>query len=136
MDLGQVIHAQWAADETLNGLLPATKVMTGLYFASDPGYPYGTITLPGGPPGGWSNDAAKLNQVTVVVAVYHDHGSYDACKAIADRVVDLFDKTDFALTGSDKCLSIRAGEPQEIQDQDSGDWTFVVTLECSVYQGA
>ncbi len=133
MNLGEVIHDRWAADATLNGLLAATKVMTGTNFAVDPAFPYATITAPGGPPGERYNDGAATNVVTVRIAVYHDMDNYDACKAIADRVQVLFDSKDFALGGSDKVLDIRASIPQEIQDQETSVWTFVCDLDCRVY---
>jgi len=136
MHLGRVIQTRWAANGTLQGLLPASKVMVGIYFAEDPIFPYGTITLPGTGPSARANDGAATNTVIVRVAVYHDRNHYDACKAIADAVQSAFESTNFSLTGSDKVLDVRSSIPQEIQDQETGDWTFVIDLECKVYLAA
>lgn len=136
MNLGKVIQDQWAADATLNGLLASTKVMTELYFAEDPTYPYATIRRPGGGNRRHYNDDAAENLVRVEITIYDDHGQRDRCKEIADQVQTVFNRAAFNLSGSDKCLHIDVEEPAEVQDESTGEWQFVVGLNCLVYLAA
>lgn len=133
MNLDAVLRARWAANGALEALLPIANVQTGTYFAKDPTFPYGTITGPGNPPGTRTNEGATVDDVTVRVAIYHDRNRRDDCKAIADAVRTAFNTTRFGLSGTDKVLDIRSGQPQEINDQETGEWTFVVDLEIKVF---
>ena len=132
MNLGQVIHQRWAADSTLNGLLDSSKVTTGTYYATDPTFPYATITRPGDTTGGYDNDGAALELPRVRITVYHGRDNYDEGLAIAAAVKSAFDRTDFALSGSDKVLNMQRDGYEEIDDED-GDWYFVIDFLCRVY---
>jgi hypothetical protein len=132
MNIGQVLHARWEADGTLNGLLPVAKVMTGNYFAEDPVFPYGTIIRPGDTTEGYDNEGAADERVTVRVTVYHHRDSYDAGLAIADAVKSAFDRAAFDLFGSDKVLNMQRTGYVELQDEDD-NWFFVIDFTCMVY---
>ena len=77
MNLGSYLHSRWQASPPLNELLPVEKVMTGLYFAADPGSSYATIMLPGGTVEGYANDGSSVDNVTVRFQIHdadYDHG--------------------------------------------------------------
>lgn len=135
MNLGQVLHTRWEADGTLNGLLPVAKVMTGIYFAEDPVYPYATITRPYDVPLQYDNTGAAVERVMVRITVYHAAESYDEGQAIANAVKSAFDRTDFNLSGSDRVLNMQRDSYQAIQDEQ-GDWYFVIDFVCLVHLSA
>lgn len=125
MNLSQVLQTQWAADSTLNGLLPAANVNTGIYFNAAPTFPYATITRPGGTVESRANDGTRIDALTVRITVYHGADYYDEGVTIAQAVDDAFDNTNFNLTG-DKVLVMQIdGPPEEIQDQESGNWYWI-----------
>jgi hypothetical protein len=132
MNLGQVLHTRWAADGTLNGLLDSSKVTTGTYFAEDPQPPYATITRPGDMTAWRDNEGAAEEHALVRITVYHGRDNYDEGLAIADAVKAAFDRTDFALSGSDKVMNIQRIGYEEIDDED-GDWYFMIDFRCQVY---
>lgn len=132
MNLSEVLHQQWAANATLNALLPATSVQTGTYFKVDPTFPYATITRPGGQVLHRENADVRLDTVTVRIAIYHGADSHPAGEAIAQAVDDAFDKLAFDLSGSDRVISMMIdGSPSELQD-DEGNWTWVVDFTCMI----
>ncbi len=133
MNLLQVIHQRWAADATLNGLLPATKVSTGTFFADDPVFPYGTITLPGSQPDMAFNDGTSAEQVTIRITIYHQRSNYDKGAAIAEAVRDVFNRKQFDLSGSDKCLLMNREGYEELDDPDAGHWFFISDFICTVF---
>jgi hypothetical protein len=129
------IHARWAADGTLNGLLASTRVHTGPYSVVDPKFPFATITFPGGRPREYSNDDT-IAYPTVQITVYHGMDYHDEAKAIIDAVVAAFDRADFTLTGGDSVLNMQlTSEPSQLQDED-GDWYMIASFECMVLIGA
>ena len=132
MNIGQVLHTRWAADGTLNGLLPVANVMTGNYFATDPVFPYATITRPGDTTEGYDNSDAAEERVTVRVTVYHHRDNYDEGLAIADAVKSAFDRTAFDLSGSDKVLNMQRTGYLELQDEND-NWYFVIDFTCTVH---
>ncbi len=132
MNIGAVIHTRWAADSTLNGLLPSSDVMTGNYFATDPKFPYATITRPGDTTEGYDNTEAAEERVTVRVTVYHHRDNYDGGLAIADAAKSAFDRTKFDLSGSDKVLNMQRTGYAELQDEDD-NWYFVIDFTCTVH---
>jgi hypothetical protein len=128
MNLAQVIHQRWAADELLNGLLPASRVYTGM--SVDPTTPYAAISRQSDRPVAYLNDGSTVDRVGVRVQVFHDN--YDAGAAIVQQLRLAFHLAQFALSGSDKVLSIQRSTDFERQDDD-GVWEFVVDLNCTVY---
>ena len=137
MNLAQVIHTRWAADATLNGLLAAsTKVVTGRHFAEDPGDSWAFVEMLGGPYESRTNDPTAVANVTVRFTVHYGADGADnhtSCGTACNAIHDVFDNTDFALANSDHVLCMRAaGIPAEVQDEDTGDWEFVVDYNCRV----
>lgn len=145
MDIEKQIHARWAADATLNGLLPETKLATGIYFPPEddadddgnPEFPYATLTRPGDTPEEYYNDGSSIEAVQVRITVYHQKSSYDEGVAIVDAIKAAFDRSMFSLTGnSDKVLHMERLSYAPLQDQASGDWFFVVDYMCHVFLGS
>jgi hypothetical protein len=137
MNLSQVIHEKWAANSTLNGLLPVAQFHTGTYFATDPEFPYATLTRPsGGSTTARMNDGHRIDTVTVRIAVYHGADNYDEGVVIADAVDDAFDKLDFDLSNSDRVIQMMIDGPAgEIQD-DEGNWAWVTDFTCTIHRAA
>ena len=128
MNLAQVIHQRWAADSTLNGLLPATRVYTGLSF--DPTRPFAVISKESDKPETYHSDGSAIDAVGLRIQVYHDN--YDAGAEIAHQIKKVFDRTAFDLSGSDKVLNIQRGNNSENQTDD-GVWQFIMEFICTVY---
>lgn len=132
MNLPKYLHTRWAANETLNGLLPVASLHTGSHRAVDPTFPYATITMPGGYNDGRTNDGVSNEVVTARISIYHGADNYDELVTIAEAVHDAFDGAAFNLGGSDRCILMhQEGEPDQIQD-DRSDWTFVIDFTCRV----
>ena len=131
MNLAQAIHTRWAADAALNGLLPVTQVMTGIYVAGEPGSRYATVTLCGGRFEGAANDGSSIDTVTIRIQVHYDH--YDAGRSIADALLAAFDRSSFPLSPTDKVICMqRTGLPTETQDATGGRWSWTVDFQCRV----
>ncbi|MGD0382455.1 MAG: DUF3168 domain-containing protein [Thermoguttaceae bacterium] len=128
MNLAQVIHQRWAADSTLNGLLPATRVYTGLSF--DPARPFAVVSKESDKPETYHSDGSAIDAVGLRIQVYHDN--YDAGAEIAHQIKKVFDRTAFDLSGSDKVLNIQRGNDLENQTDD-GVWQFIMDFICTVY---
>ncbi|MGD0516486.1 MAG: DUF3168 domain-containing protein [Thermoguttaceae bacterium] len=128
MNLAQVIHQRWAADSTLNGLLPATRVYTGLSF--DPTRPFAVISKESDKPETYHSDGSAIDAVGLRIQVFHDN--YDAGAEIAHQIKKVFDRTAFDLSGSDKVLNIQRGNNSENQTDD-GVWQFIMDFICTVY---
>ena len=128
MNLAQVIHQRWAADSTLNGLLPVSRVYTGLSF--DPARPFAVISKESDRPETYHSDGSAIDAVGLRIQVFHDH--YDAGAEIMHHIKTTFDRTAFNLAGSDKVLNIERGADSERQNND-GAWQFIVDFKCTVY---
>src|SRR3972149_1427654 len=128
MNLAQVIHQRWAADTTLNGLLPASRVYTGLSF--DPVRPFAVISKESDRPATYHRDGSAIDTVGLRIQVFHDH--YDAGAGIMHQIKATFDRTAFDLAGSDKVLNIDRGNDSERQNND-GVWQFIIDFDCTVY---
>jgi hypothetical protein len=128
MNLAQVIHQRWAANTTLNGLLPATRVYTGLSF--DPARPFAVVSKESDKPESHHSDGSAIDTVGLRIQVFHDH--YDAGAAILNQIKMAFDRTAFDLAGSDKVLNIERGNDSEQQNND-GAWQFILDFKCTVY---
>ena len=66
----------------------------------------------------------------VRVQVFQDN--YDAGAAIVRQIKAAFHLAQFALSGSDKVLSMQRSNDSE-QHNDDGTWQFVVDFTCTVY---
>jgi len=134
MNLSKAIHARWAADETLNGLLDSAKVVTGIHFEEDPGVVWAMVNFPGGEYlERFNNETEATASATVDFQVHHNT-SYDTCHAIMDAVYAAFNNVDFALDGDDKVTMMRAdGLPTQVQDPEDASWDFTASFTAQVY---
>lgn len=134
MNLAQVIHQRWAAAEALNDLLPTSRVFTGL--SPDPTTPYAVITKADDSPGGaggpaaYCNDGSAVDRVRVRIEVFHDDRA--AAAAIMHQIKVAFDRSDFALAGSDRVVNMQRSHDSERQEKD-GLWRLVIDFDCTVY---
>lgn len=131
MNLAQVLQARWAATPALESLFPARQVITGSYFAVDPGSRFATITLPGGKVESYANDGSAVDVVLVRIALCHD--DYQQGRAAVEAVLAAFDRSAFDLAGADKVVVMqKTAPPQEAQDPNSGRWTWNLDFQCRV----
>jgi len=136
MNLSQVLHAQWAADSTLNGLLPVAGFQTGMYFKTEPTFPYATLTRPAGTVDIRETAGVRTDILPVIITLYHGADSYDEGVAIEQAIDDAFDDTEFSLAGGDKVIQMRiVGPPAEIQDEE-GNWSWECNFDLVVEMGA
>ena len=128
MNLAQVIHQRWAANSTLDNLLLATRVYTGLSF--NPERPFAVISKESDKPETYQSDGAAIDSVGLRIQVFHDH--YDAGAEIVHRIKAAFDRTAFDLAGSDKVLNTQRANDTEKQT-NNGVWQFTIDFNCTVY---
>ena len=136
MNLSQVLHQQWAANATLNGLLPVANLHTGTYFATDPTFPYATLAPQPGDVQSRMNDGHRIDTQTVRFVVYHGADSYDEGVIIAQAVDDAFDKLDFDLGGGDRVISMLVDGPPSEEQNDEGNWSWVIDFTCMIHVAA
>ncbi len=130
MNLAEVLHQRWAADEPLNGLLPAQRVFTGM--SVTPAMPLAVISRARARPAVQFADGGGLDTVGVRIDVYDP--SYDASQAVLDAVKRAFDRTGFDLAGSGKVLYMRRTSDHARQEPD-GTWRTTVEFDCTVLIG-
>lgn len=136
MNLSQVLHEQWAANGALNGLLPVIGFQTGMYFKTEPVFPYATLTRPEGTVDSRTNNGVRIDILPVIITLYHGADSYDEGVAIEQAIDDAFDDTEFSLAGGDKVIQMRlTGPPAETQDEE-GNWSWVCNFDLVVEMGA
>ena len=128
MNLAEVIHQRWAAAEALNNLLPASRVYTGI--SVDPTTPYAVISKESHRPAICYNDGSAVDTVGVRIQVFHDN--HDSGAAVLDQVKAALDRTDFALSGSDKVIDMQRSNDFQRQEED-GVWQFVIDFNCTVH---
>ena len=128
MNLAEVIHQRWAAATALDNLLPSGSVYTGV--SVDPTMPYAVIARRSDRPLARHNDGSAVEVVGVRIRVFHDNR--DAAAAIVQQIKAAFDRTDFALSGSDKVINMQRSDDGERQDGD-GVWQFTIDFNCTVY---
>lgn len=128
MDIARAIHARWVADQRLNALLPADKLITGQAPDDDRRTPFATLAIAGGRLLTYANDGSSVDELTVRVRVYHP--DYAAGSAIVDALRGAFDRVDFDLTGGRVAAMQRSGMAQEIQDPTSGRWQWLIEFQC------
>jgi hypothetical protein len=131
MNLAQVIHQRWAATEALSSLLPAARVYTGM--SVDPSRPFAVISKESHRPLESYNDGAAVDVVGVRIRVFHD--DYTAAAAVVAQIKAAFDRSEFALSGSDKVLAVERADDAELQTDD-GVWQLTVDFKCTVYLAA
>jgi hypothetical protein len=128
MNLMQVIHQRWVANASLNVLLPAARVYTGLN--CDPTLPFAVISKESRKPVSYHSDGSAIDSVVVRIIVINDH--YDAGAEIAEKIKSAFDRTTFDLSGGDKVLDIQRKNDSE-QQNDAGLWQFTIDFSCTIY---
>lgn len=128
MNLAEMIHQRWAAAEALNELLPASRVYTGL--SVDPSTPYAVITKHSDRPLARHNDGSAVDLLGLRIQVFHDKRA--AAAAVVHQVKAAFDRTDFALSGSDKVINMQRSNDFEVQEKD-GVWRLVIDFNCTVH---
>ncbi len=128
MNLIEVIHDRWAAASSLDDLLPASAVTTGL--CVDPTMPYATIAKRGDRPVARLNDGSAVDAVAVRIEVFHD--DRDAAAEIVAQIKTAFDRTEFALDGTDRVVNMQRVGDRERQHGD-GTWQMTVDFACTVY---
>jgi len=131
MNLIQVIHQRWAAAESLDGLLPAARVYTGM--SVDPTLPFAVISKESGRPVSRHNDGSAVDAVGVRIQVFHH--DYDSAAAIVEQIKSVFDRGSFPLAGGDKVLSLERCNDSE-QQADDGVWRMAIDFTCMVYLAA
>jgi hypothetical protein len=137
MSLTGAIHTQWEANATLNGLLPVASVQTGTFFATEPTFPYATITEPtGGSIRARMNDGHRIDEVLVRIAIYHGADNYDEGEAIVTAVDDAFDKLEFDISNGDRVIAMMIDGPASKDQDDEGNWTWVIDFTCMVQMAA
>lgn len=128
MNLEQAIHQRWAANTTLQALLPAENVKTGRSFGDST--PYATIGRKANRTVFRTNDGSALDETQLKVEVWHD--SYDDGRTIAEQVKTVFDRSEFELSGNDRVVQMRRTNDSATQDEN-GVWCFGVEFIASVY---
>jgi hypothetical protein len=114
-------------------LLPVADLQTGTYFKTDPAFPSATLTRPEGVVASRTNGDIRTDTLTVRFAVYHGADSYDEGVIIAQAVDDAFDKLAFDLGDGDRVISMMLdGPPGELQDDETGNWTWVIDFTCMI----
>lgn len=136
MNLSQGLHAQWAANATLNGLLPATSLQTGTLFAVEPAKPYAILARPEGNVSARMNDGHRIDTVGIRFTVYHGADNYDEGVAIADAVDDAFDKLAFDLGGGDRVISMMIDGPPGESQNEEGNWSWDIDFTCMIQMAA
>jgi len=136
MNLGAKLHERWAADATLNGLLPVANVSTGTWFDVEPSLAtgYATITFPGDSAGVESSDDSSIERVLVRITNYAGRDYYDEGEAISDAVKAAFHRATITLDASDSVRSLMWQGRQRIDDDD-GNWYFVNDFNCLIQRG-
>ncbi len=124
----ETIHQRWAADDTLDGLLPAARLITGT--SADAVVPYATVTKKSARPVARHNDGSTVEHVGLRIEVFHE--DHDAAATITDRIKAVFDRAAFDLTGGDKVIDMQRSNDYERQDDD-GTWCMVIDYTCTVY---
>jgi hypothetical protein len=128
MNLAEVIHQRWAAAGTLESLLPAERVHTGL--GVDAGLPYAVISKRADRPLSRHNDGSAVAEVVLQIEVFHD--DYDAAAAIMHEIKTAFDRTAFDLAAGDKVLDMRRANDRETQSDD-GLWQLTIDFNCTIH---
>jgi hypothetical protein len=69
---------------------------------------------------------------TVTLRIQVFHANYDGGAAVMQQVKATFDRSDFALAGSDVVVDMRRVNDSERQNDD-GVWQFICDFQCTVH---
>jgi hypothetical protein len=131
MNLIEVIHQRWAAATALSALLPVSRLCTGL--SPDPGTPRATVNKQSDKPTSYESDDSAIDAVVLRFLVFHDRHAEAA--AIIHQIKAAFDRSTFALAGSDVVQLMQRVNDFEEQLAD-GIWQMTIDFECTVYLAA
>jgi hypothetical protein len=133
------MHDRWAADATLNGLLPASRVWLLSYAAAggerqiqdrEPDYPYAVMFVDDDALLSRGNDGLEIRSIDVEIDVYASRERLAAGKAVVDRLASQagpFNRAQFPLTGGG---NVNNGIIQNFTDPDPIDDDGVMLFEC------
>jgi hypothetical protein len=130
MNLSQVIHERWAAATALNSVLPSTSVHTGLNV--HPTLPRASILKQSDKPT-YATDGSATDTVVLRIVVYHDN--HAEASDIVHQIKVAFDRSTFALSGSDQVKLMQRSNDFEEQ-LDDGTWQMTIDFTCTVYLSA
>ena len=128
MNLLQVLHQRWLADETLNGLLPADRVFTGI--SPDRTLPRAEILKPSQRPLTLPGDGSAIDNAVVQFRVFHNR--YDDGAEILQQIKATFDRIAFNLEQQKKVFNMQPTRNTEKQ-HDDGVWEFTLDFDCTLY---
>jgi len=127
VNLEQAIHGRWADDATLESLLPAAGLTTGI----SPGAtaPYATLNRLHCRTVLRSNAGDAVDEVALRVSIWHDN--HDDGRAILEAVQGAFDRSAFSLADGQRVVEMRRTDDRAVQDGDK--WNFVIDFLVRVY---
>lgn len=128
MNLLEKIRDAWTASAALVALLPVARVYVGQ--AKDGTLPFATVIESARAPVVRCNNGSAVDLVTVRATVYHE--DYSAGEEIVNAMLALYERTDFALGGADRCESMARISSSQAEGDD-GVWIFVTEWACRVY---
>jgi hypothetical protein len=129
MKLEKAIHQRWADDATLNALLPAERVTTGLSCRGQ--RPYATLSREAPARAVMhANSGEIVDEVALRIDIWSDEFSQG--RAIAEQVRSAFDRAAFDLDGGDRVVQMRRDGESSSQDDDAA-WKFSLTFTVFVH---
>jgi hypothetical protein len=128
MDLEQAIRQRWGATPALDGLLPVSKLKTGL--ARGDTLPYATLARTGSRPALRTAAGDAIDEVAVRITIWH--GDYDGGSAIVGQVAAAFDHSDFALAGGGRVIQMRRTN-LAATEHDDGAWQFTIEFLAEIH---
>ncbi|HYW81229.1 MAG TPA: hypothetical protein VE890_16720 [Thermoguttaceae bacterium] len=128
MNLAEVLHERWAAATALDAMLPVARVVTGM--SVDATMPYATLIKQSERPLTRHHDGSGVDLVVMRIEVFDEN--YDTGTAVLHAIKAAFDRSTFALSGSDEVLVMQRVNDNETQSDD-GVWQFAIDFECTVY---
>ena len=131
MNLLQAINERWAAAAALEAVLPAARLYTGV--CPDAALPWATLAKESERPVACCNDGSATVAVGLKIDVFH--GDHDAGAGVVEQIIAAFDRSDFALAGSDRVVDMRRVNDFE-RESDDGVWQFTCEFQCVVFLAA
>ena len=129
----KAIRDKWEATTALNNALDVSKVFLGLYVTDPESYPFATITFPGGVLDVRTNaPGARIDLETVRIALYGTAEGYSDLTDLATLVRSTYLSWDTEMDDGCFITDTQIDPPQEIQDQDDGNWAIIIDLEMQV----
>lgn len=127
--LESAFHQHWAADATLNALLPAERLKTGLVRGTD--LPCASLVRKACRTAARTNAGGRFEEATIEVRIRHD--DHDAGRAVADAAADAFDRARLAVSGGQNVLQTLRTRESVVQCDD-GAWEFLIEFLVQLQQ--